>query len=724
MSYLKDFRERIQNNDYPGFLKLWEEYCYGDQPDGEELILILQVAKASELGKPFGLQVERVLPLWRLIQNEKLAHDAVREIFDIETSNSNELADLALEVLKSRFPNDPTFFEKLRLVGLRNREHFQGCVRNFELLSHLEKGAFIFHTAGWGAGEIADVSLVREEIACEFEYVIGVQHLTFEKAFKTLLPLTRDHFYSRRFGNPDDLEEEARKSPNEVIRLLLHDLGPKTASEIKEELCDLVIPIEDWNRWWQTARTRMKKDTKIETPKEQRDPFRLRDEELPHEMALHQALESNPGIQAMIQMVYTFLRDFSETLKNKEFKASLEARLREALKQELNESQRVQILFFLEDLHFSGAQKELVSLLKEMKNCIPIVSSIEVLAFQKRALQLIREHRKDWKEIFMDLLFVVEAYLLRDYLLQELASLEELKSELTTKLNDLLLHPIAYPDVFVWYFQKTLDKKYRHLPFAESAGQNRFFEALLVLLDHLEQKEGQRDLAKKILTLLTSNRYKVIRDIMQQSDLVEVKEYLLLATKCQSFNDHDIKILHSLAAVVHPSLAHLRKDTNTTEEQQIWTTQEGYQSTQQRVQRIATVDTVQNAREIEAARALGDLRENAEFKAALERRDRLQAELKFLSDQLACARVITPEDVIIHEVGIGTVVHCRTSKGEHLHFTLLGPWDADPERHILSFQSKLAQALKGRTIGDEVTFQGETYSITDIDSYFEQEEVT
>jgi transcription elongation GreA/GreB family factor len=178
-----------------------------------------------------------------------------------------------------------------------------------------------------------------------------------------------------------------------------------------------------------------------------------------------------------------------------------------------------------------------------------------------------------------------------------------------------------------------------------------------------------------------------------------------------------------LAAVAHPSLAKLNQEDQASEEQVLWTTQQGFLKTQQRVQQIATVETVQNAREIEAARAHGDLRENAEFKAALERRDRLQAEMKFLSDQLASARVLLPGDVNTNEVGIGTVIHCSTSKGEHLEFTLLGPWDADPERHILSFQSKLAQALKGRVIGDEVDFQGEKYKITDIDSYFEQEEV-
>jgi transcription elongation GreA/GreB family factor len=209
---------------------------------------------------------------------------------------------------------------------------------------------------------------------------------------------------------------------------------------------------------------------------------------------------------------------------------------------------------------------------------------------------------------------------------------------------------------------------------------------------------------------------------MQQSSLEEVKEYLLLATKCGSLSDHDIKILHSLGEVVYPTLARHRKekDSGSTNDVLIWTTQEGYQKTQARIQQIATVETVSNAREIEAARSLGDLRENAEFKAALERRDRLQSELKFLSDQINKARILTPEDVLADEVGVGSVVHCRDSKGEHLRFTLLGPWDADPENHVLSFQSKLAQAMKELTIGEKFEFQGETFTITDIDNYFDQ----
>jgi transcription elongation factor GreA-like protein/transcription elongation GreA/GreB family factor len=721
MAYLKDFRERIQNNDYPGFLKIWEEYCYGDQPDGEEIVAVMEAIKLSELSKPFGSHVERILPLWRELKDPELAHKALRLLFDLQTTHSDQLAELGTEYLKEKHRNDPLLQEKLKLIGLRTREKFQGAIRNYELLTHFKKGNFVFHTAGWGTGEILDVSLIREEVSIEFEYVVGPQHLSFEKSFRTLVALSPHHFYSRRFGNPDELEKEAKENPTTVIRLLLQDLGPKTAAEIKEELCDLVIQADEWNRWWQTARSKIKKDTKIATPKELKEPFKFQDEEVPHEVALYKSLEAKPGIHATIQMVYAFLRDFPEILKNQEFRSSLHAKLGDVIGQEpVAPFQKLQLLFFIEDLSPHTAHTEQHTLVAQLESPAETIRSMEIMPFQKRALQLIRKLRKDWKPIYLDLLFSVSQNLLRDFLLQELGG-QDTKEELKRKLGDLLLHPLSYPEVLIWYFQKIIPPK-SNLPFSDAAGKNDFFEALLILLDHLEKKPQYRDLSKKILNLITADRYKMVRDIMSHASQEEVKEFILLSTKCGSFTDHDIKILHSLAEVAHPSLSRLRKDKDrsSSEESTFWTTKKGYQETLQRIQHIATVETVHNAKEIETARAHGDLRENAEFKAALEKRDRLQSEMKFLSDQIAKARILTPEDVSIEEVGIGTVVHCTSSKGEHHRYTLLGPWDANPEEKILSFQSKLAQLMKGKTIGEKFEFQGDLFTIHDIDNYFDQ----
>lgn len=720
MTYLKDFRQRIEANDYPGFLKIWEEYCYSDEPDPEEFFQILEAIKNSSLKISFGNHVEKGIYLWERVTNNYFSHQILKDIYDLQTTNSEKLLEIALSFLEQKYPNDPRFQEKLRLVGLRSGESFQGSISNFELLTHMQKGNFVFHASGWGVSEIIDVSLIREELTLECDLVVGLKHLSFKNAFHTLIPIPDDHFLARRFGNPDLFEKQARENPAQIIRCLLRDLGPKNASEIKEELCDLVIPSKDWNRWWQTARNKIKKDTKIEIPKDIKTPFKLRKEEVPHEIRFYKALEAKPNLQETIQMVYTFLRDFPETLKNEEFKTSLITKMQNLLNSEnLEDHSKLQLHFLLEDL---TPQKDSPSdkFIKECKSLPDLLNKLDILAFKKRVLQVVRKTRKDWKELFLSLLLQIDQTLLRDYLIGELLKTPEDLESLKKKLTELLLNPIGYPDIYVWYFQKIMDKKAK-VPFSDKEGKIQFFEGFLILLHYLGHKPDYRDLGKKMVALITQGRYKTVRDIFQEAKLQDVQEFLLLATKCALLSDHDIKIIHSLGEVVYPELSHLRKGKEEEAETPvIWTTQEGYTNTQERMQQIATVETVENAREIEEARALGDLRENAEFKAALERRDRLQAELKFLSDQINVARILTEADVNLNEVGVGNIIECKDEKEKVHTYTILGPWDANVEKNILSFQSKFAQAMIGLKVGQTFQLQGETFTITKIKSYFDE----
>ena len=236
MTYLGDFEVRIEKNDYPGFLKLWEEYCYSDEFEAEEFKKILQKSLASPLSHPFGKHVEKGVILWKKILDSKDSHDVLKLIFQIQTTHSNSLFEMAIDYLKNAYPNDPLFQEKLRIIGLRPGEPFQGAISNYELLTHMKKGAFVYHKGGWGASEILDISLIREELALECEHVAGTKHLSFSNAFKTLIPLPSTHYLARRFGDPDLLERQAKENSTEIIRTLLIDLGPKTAAEIKEEL--------------------------------------------------------------------------------------------------------------------------------------------------------------------------------------------------------------------------------------------------------------------------------------------------------------------------------------------------------------------------------------------------------------------------------------------------------------------------------------------------------
>lgn len=718
MSYLQEFQAQIKKEDLSGLLHLWEEYCCSEEVNIEELVASLEAIRESCLADAFGEYVELVLPLWQKIEEPEAAYETLTLIIDLQTTNSQQLADIAYQALKQRYGEHKLFNEKMRLVGMRQKQQFRGALRNYDLLTHLDKGAFVFHTGGWGTGEVLDYSLVREELVIEFEYVVGKKYFTFENAFKHLIPLPSDHFLARRFGDPDALEAEAREHPVKVIQLLLRNLGPKTAAEIKEEICELVIPEGDWTKWWQSARSRLKKNTRIETPSDIREPFRLRDAELSHEDRFRNNLDAANTVAENIQVIYNFSRDFSEILKNSDLREHLKEKVRSMLSEQISGAQRLQLYFFQESLFTAEVEEgQIGDFLRACADIKKLIDYVDIIAFKKRALVAVKKHRDDWVHLFLEFLVELPQTPLRDYVLKELNT-EKTRSQLEDQILNLRDHPARYPEAFVWYFQKIMQDD--SLPESGKAGQGKFFEQLLILLNTLEQDPDNRDMVKKIYGIISGKRFETVRNIIDGSDEAYAREFLLLVTKCHSLSSHDKKVLHALAEVVHPSLADARPGRDEDEAPQvIWTTQEGYDKIKEQIERIGTVEIVDNAKEIEAARELGDLRENSEYKFALERRARLQAQLKMYSDQVNRARILTEQDISVVEVGVGTTVQVENDSGENLTYTLLGPWDADPDKNILSFQSKLAQAMFGTKEGETFSFQDRSFTVRSIQSYLE-----
>lgn len=719
MSYLNEFVTRIQKIDYPGFLTLWEEYCNSDELDADELIAVLETVRKSDMAANLGRHIERILPLWETCQDQEKSYQVLKHLLDVQYAASDVMADVAIKMLEKRFHNAPKFQEKLKMVGLRSKDKIQGCIRNFELLNHLVKGNFVLHSSGWGVGEILDVSFLREECTVEFELVAGKKTLSFSTAYKTLEPISKDHILAMRFSQPDVLEAIAKKEPVVFMKKFLKELGPKTAAEIKDELCDLVIPQDEWTKWWQQTRAKLKKDSMIDCPDDLKMPFRLRGEEVTHEERLKKLIaQAKDNSDEIINTLYGFFRDFPEACKNISVVNYAASLLHQLLSSEtLSTSEEMMVYMLLEDMSLNDKKPLLDAIIKNEHDFVPVIEGISIIAFKKKALAMIKSQRHDWKMLFELMLLHIDYNPLRDYVFQELGTAGA-DSELANFVQKLMQHPYDAPEAFLWLFQRGMedDEFLRRYSLTEP----KLFETLLVLLSRVGNNSQYKTLTKKVMNMITQDRYSLVRQVMKNASIAELKEFLLLSTKCASFTDHEIKIFVSLAEVAQPSLAKPEKKQSLGDDPNIiWCTQEGFLKMQKRVHHIATVETVENAKEIETARAHGDLRENAEFKAALERRDRLQSELKVLSDQLALARVITKDDIILDEVGVGCVVDCLTNHGQKITYTILGPWEADPDLKILSYQSKLAQGMGGKVKGDKFKFHDDELEITDIRSYLD-----
>lgn len=110
-------------------------------------------------------------------------------------------------------------------------------------------------------------------------------------------------------------------------------------------------------------------------------------------------------------------------------------------------------------------------------------------------------------------------------------------------------------------------------------------------------------------------------------------------------------------------------------------------------------------KEIQRARELGDLRENAEYQAAKERQTYLQSRIAMLRKRMAEVAMVNLDRIPRDRTGFGSTVHLRESSGEEIVYQLVMAEDADAAKGCISTSSPIGKALLNKHVGDEVKVQ-------------------
>lgn len=137
----------------------------------------------------------------------------------------------------------------------------------------------------------------------------------------------------------------------------------------------------------------------------------------------------------------------------------------------------------------------------------------------------------------------------------------------------------------------------------------------------------------------------------------------------------------------------------------VYTTEEGLRKAQDALEFIKDVEIPEVATQIGEAASHGDLSENAEYTAALEKRDQLFSRANSIEADLNGAVIISQEMAHSDFVNAGTKVTARSEKsGQEEIYTFLGPWDTDVDQKILNYQAPLSMAFMGAKVGDRVVY--------------------
>ena len=133
------------------------------------------------------------------------------------------------------------------------------------------------------------------------------------------------------------------------------------------------------------------------------------------------------------------------------------------------------------------------------------------------------------------------------------------------------------------------------------------------------------------------------------------------------------------------------------------TTPEGLAKLKDELKRLKTVDKIENIRDIETARAHGDLSENAEYSAAKEKQSHIAGRISELEALIANAQVIDPATLDLDKVVFGATVRLTdTDSGEELTYQIVGVHESDVKGGRISVESPLAKSLIGKSVDDIV----------------------
>jgi transcription elongation factor GreA len=135
-------------------------------------------------------------------------------------------------------------------------------------------------------------------------------------------------------------------------------------------------------------------------------------------------------------------------------------------------------------------------------------------------------------------------------------------------------------------------------------------------------------------------------------------------------------------------------------------TRRGYTLLEAELKRLRAVERPRNVREIEVARAHGDISENAEFEAAKERQAQLEARISLIEDRLARAQVIDATGQRPDAVRFGaTVILMDTESGDEITYTIVGEDESDASKGLISVTSPVARAIIGKPVDEVVRVQ-------------------
>ena len=570
-----------------------------------------------------------------------------------------------------------------------------------EQLEKLKPGTFCLHKS-WGFGRVTEWNLLLNQIVIDFpgkkSHPMQVQY-----AAENLIPLPPEHFLVRKASDLMSIKTLARQEPIAVVRNILESLGGyATAGQISEWLIGDVFTEAEWKRWWESTKKSLKASGAFSVPAKKTEPVQLRREGVSHAeelvAAFHKARQPREQIAALEQII-KFHQQFKDPEKQLqpvvapiENVAARNQKIHPELSFELIIA-RDDLLERVSQLHITHIGLTLSKLiLDEEKRLISILPKLPA-AKEKRVLQALPAVLGSrWTERALQLMQGNHGRMIAQIarVFSELGQDTEVKAMLERSIRE---HS-ATSEMLVWLCNER--ERWSDLINSELLG------AILRALEREQHNVTGR--GSKLHRALVEDR-QLIGDMFTNGDIGVARDTMRRLQLSPLFDELTKRSLLGRIIKIYPELESMTVGAATQERiAPLIVSWSSLEKRKAEYEELVKAKIPENTKEIAIARSYGDLSENFEFKAAKQMQSVLMRRKVELEQMLHNARGTSFEKVDTSRVSIGTVVTLRDSdSNKEETYTILGAWDGDPDRHIISYQTAIGQALLGHKLGEVIS---------------------
>lgn len=704
--YKKAIHRFINKKQFASVKELWDKLIKLCPEDIDFFFHIEgRIARAISGERAASLLVT-LIPHYKEKEDWNTSIEILKKILAYDAKNNAARKDI-IECYRQKYAAHSQLEEYIKISNLtQNWRNVHEAVADFEKHIGFDTGNYVFHRT-WGIGRISE----SKDDTFTIDFANKTSHkMSLKMAVSALEVLSPEHIWVLKRTVPKaELAAKVKAEPAWALKTIIRSFGNLAdMKKIKAELVPDVLTQGEWSRWNTEARSILKKDSGFGNLPDKIDQFMVREKPISFEEKTYNKFKAEKGFFERVKTIEDYVQGgnaepdsdwFTEMFSYFTGFVKGYTVVSETVIGSWLLLQKVIARYPFLSIGTPVTFEELFSRIDKLEETFSRIDDPEL---RRDFLIAVKKTIADWPAIFTRLFALFPAR----FIVDELA-----EGSLWEALSGMLVGVInryrEQRDAFVWIAKNLLGEKWLE---KMNISREKIYIGLIHLLDIT-----YRDIANKVNGSANRKTNRQIQEFL--FDDGKLLEFLMAAdrdsitrlyTLVEDVKELDpslkIQLKHRIKEK-HPDFHFLGEAGAEKVSLGLLVTRASYEKKQQDLKRVIDVEIPENSREIGVAMSKGDLRENAEYKAALEKQEMLKVTASRLKEEVQQAQIFNENEIKSDRITFGTRVRLRNGKtGQNEEYVVLGPWESNPSRNVISYLSPLGMSLWDHRPGEELKF--------------------